>query len=252
MIGPRPRPDGAPTIGLPVPARVLAVDAHPDDVEFGCGATLAKWARAGAEVHLLVLTDGSKGTWDPTADPIALAAERTAEQEAARVALGAVAIHHLGAVDGELHEGPELREQVCAVIRATCPDVLLTHDPWRPYRLHPDHRHGGFLVLDAVVAARDPHFFPGQDDPPHRPEVVLLFEPGEVHHLEPVGPDDLAAREAALLAHRSQWRSTMGIDGPDDDAGRRTFVERLRAGSAAFGAPAGLTAAEGFARIAEV
>src|SRR5438128_2294975 len=53
---------------LPTPARALAIGAHPDDVEFGCGATLAKWAQAGAEVRLLVLTDGSKGTWDPDAD----------------------------------------------------------------------------------------------------------------------------------------------------------------------------------------
>ena len=251
MIGPRSA-GGAPTIGLPVPGRVLAVGAHPDDVEFGCGATLARWSRAGAEVHLLVLTDGSKGTWDPDADPSALAAEREREQDAAAAALGIRAVHSLGVVDGELHDGPDLRERVCAVIRSTRPDVLLTHDPWRPYRLHPDHRHGGFLVLDAVVAARDPHFFPGQDDLPHRPEIVLLFEPGEVHHLEPAAEADLTARETALLAHRSQWRSTMGIAGPDDTSGREAFVTRLRAGSAAFGALGGLESAEGFARLDDV
>ena len=243
MIG--PRPGGPPTVGLPVPGRVLAVGAHPDDVELGCGATLARWARRGTEVHLLVLTDGSKGSWDPGADRAALAAERIAEQEDARRILGAVAVHHLGAVDGELTETAGLREPVR-------PDVVLTHDPWRPYRLHPDHRHGGFLVLDAVVAARDPHFFPGQPDPPHRPGVVLLFEPGEVHHLEPLEPVDLGIREEALLAHRSQWRSTMGIDGPDDDAGRRAFADRLRAGAVRFGSPAGLPAADGFARLDDV
>lgn len=252
MIGPRTPTTGMPTVGLPVPRRVLAVGAHPDDVEIGCGATLARWARLGAQVHLLVLTDGSKGSWDPGADPAALAAGRFTEQEDARHILGAAAVHHLGAVDGELDDRPELRERVCAVIRAVRPDVLITHDPWRPYRLHPDHRLGGFLVLDAVVAARDPHFFPGQPDPPHRPDVVLLFEPGEVHHLEPVEEIDLEVREAALLAHRSQWRSTMGIVGPDDLTGRRSFVERLRAGAAAFGAPAGLAAADGFARIDDV
>lgn len=251
MIGPRPTAATSPTVGLPVPGRVLAVGAHPDDVEIGCGATLAKWARQGAEVHLLVLTDGSKGSWDPGTDPATLAAGRIAEQEDARRLLGAAAVHHLGAVDGELH-ATDLREDVCAVIRAVRPDVLLTHDPWRPYRLHPDHRHGGFLVLDALVAARDPHFFPGQPDPPHRPDVVLLFEPGEVHHLEPVGADDLEVREAALLAHRSQWRSTMGITGPDDHAGRSAFSERLRAGAVAFGSPAGLAAADGYARIDDV
>ena len=67
---------------LPTPARALAIGAHPDDVEFGCGATLAKWAEAGAEVRLLVLTDGSKGTWDPAADLGTLVATRRREQDA--------------------------------------------------------------------------------------------------------------------------------------------------------------------------
>ena len=59
---------------LAVPARALAVGAHPDDVEFGCGATLARWAEAGCEVALVVCTDGSKGTWDPAADTARLVA----------------------------------------------------------------------------------------------------------------------------------------------------------------------------------
>ena len=64
---------------------VLAVFAHPDDIEFGCGATLAKWAAAGCRIHHLVLTDGSKGTWNPDADIAALIRTRRAEQtEAAR------------------------------------------------------------------------------------------------------------------------------------------------------------------------
>jgi len=251
VIGPRPDPGAAPTVDLPAPARVLAVGAHPDDIEFGCGATLAKWAAAGADVQLLVLTDGSKGSWDPTADPAALAEVRAAEQDTARRALGATTVHHLGAVDGELTDGPHQQAEVCAVIRAVRPDVVVTHDPWRPYRLHPDHRHGGFLVLDAVVAARDPHFFSGQPNPPHRPGVVLLFEPGEVHHLELVA-GWLDAKVEALLAHRSQWRSTMGIDGEADEAGRRAFVGRLRAGADAFGAPTGRGPAEGFARLDDV
>ena len=78
------RPDhSAPT--CPHRGVALAIGAHPDDVEFGCGATLAKWAAAGCVVHHLVCTDGSKGTWDPDADVAALAARRQVEQrEAAR------------------------------------------------------------------------------------------------------------------------------------------------------------------------
>ncbi|HNJ98820.1 MAG TPA: PIG-L family deacetylase, partial [Ilumatobacteraceae bacterium] len=65
---------------LQTPTSALAVGAHPDDVEFGCGATLAKWADAGCVVHHLVLTDGSKGTWNPDADITALVASRRQEQ----------------------------------------------------------------------------------------------------------------------------------------------------------------------------
>ena len=73
------------SVDLPTPAVALAVGAHPDDVEFGCGGTLAKWAAGGCVVHHLVLTDGSKGTWDVRADTSALVARRRDEQrEAAR------------------------------------------------------------------------------------------------------------------------------------------------------------------------
>jgi LmbE family N-acetylglucosaminyl deacetylase len=67
------------TVDQPTPTSALAIGAHPDDIEFGCGATLAKWAAAGCRVHHLVLTDGSKGSWDPDADLGVLVAAREAE-----------------------------------------------------------------------------------------------------------------------------------------------------------------------------
>ena len=67
---------GAPSRDLPAPASALAIGAHPDDIEFGCGATLAKWAAAGTVLHHLVLTDGSKGSWDPHQDESTLIALR--------------------------------------------------------------------------------------------------------------------------------------------------------------------------------
>ena len=77
------------TAGVLRPRRVLAVGAHPDDIEFGCGATLARWAASGTEVVLLVLTDGSKGTWELDADIAALVQVRRVEQQAAARTLGA-------------------------------------------------------------------------------------------------------------------------------------------------------------------
>jgi LmbE family N-acetylglucosaminyl deacetylase len=212
-----------------VPARVLAIGAHPDDIEFGCGATLAKWARAGSHVELLVLTDGSKGTWEPDQDLDALVATRRDEQRAAGRALGAREVHFLDAVDGELESDGRRREQVCGVIRAVRPDVVLGHDPWKQYRLHPDHRRAGELVIDGIVAARDPHFFPTAGIP-HRPSRLLLFEAQEIDHIEQVDEIDIEAKIQALLCHKSQWRSTMGIDESSAEAKeqRAAFEERIR------------------------
>ncbi|HET7722988.1 MAG TPA: PIG-L family deacetylase, partial [Acidimicrobiales bacterium] len=88
---------------LPAPARALAIGAHPDDVEFGCGGTLAKWAAAGCAISHLICTDGSKGSWDPDDDPATLVASRQVEQRAASVALGGTGdVVFLGWRDGEL------------------------------------------------------------------------------------------------------------------------------------------------------
>jgi len=169
---------------LPVPARALAVGAHPDDVEFGCGGTLAKWAADGCEIFHLVCTDGSKGTWDPATDPAELVVTRRKEQRAASLALGGKGeVIFLGWPDGELESGLRQRLEVASSIRKIRPDVVLGHDPWKRYRLHPDHRNAGFLLTDGIVAARDPLFFPELGDPPHRPATLLLFEADEPDHL---------------------------------------------------------------------
>jgi LmbE family N-acetylglucosaminyl deacetylase len=221
---------------LEVPGRVLAIGAHPDDVEFGCGATLAKWARAGAHIQLLVLTDGSKGSWEPHQDLAALVATRRDEQRAAAHTLGAAEVHFLDAIDGELDADTTRRAEVCEAIRAARPDVVLGHDPWKQYRLHPDHRHAGQLVIDGIVAARDPHYFP-QAGSPHRPSGLLLFEAQVVDHVEAVEDRDVEVKIRALLCHRSQWRSTMDVveGAPDADAQLDAFRHRIEAEVATAG-----------------
>lgn len=241
-----------PTVDLPVPARVLAIGAHPDDVEFGAGATLAKWSSAGSDVQLLVLTDGSKGSWDPDTDVAELAQIRQGEQRDAADALGIGAVHFLDAVDGELDHDRGMREGVCEIIRATQPTVVLGHDPWKRYRLHPDHMHAGRLAIDGIVAARDPHFFPGSG-PPHRPDHLLLFEAEVIDHVEDVSAS-LEAKIAALFAHHSQWRSTMGIeaDGPDAEAQVSAFARRVRDEAAEAGALTGLAFGEAFKLLSDL
>lgn len=220
-------------------ARVLAIGAHPDDIEFGCGATLARWARTGSRVELLVLTDGSKGTWNADQDLRALVTTRRSEQQDAARTLGAQQVHLLDAIDGELEDDATRRAQVCAVIRAVRPDVVLGHDPWKQYRLHPDHRRAGQLAIDGIVAARDPHFFPGTGTP-HRPSRLLLFEAQVVDHIEAVDRLDVDTKIAALLCHRSQWRSTMGIDENRDDVPQQqaAFADHVRAEIDAIGGEA--------------
>jgi LmbE family N-acetylglucosaminyl deacetylase len=241
---------------LIVPESALAIGAHPDDIEFGCGATLARWSREGCRVEMLVLTDGSKGTWNDDEDLAALVATRERELQDAAAALGATEVYELQYVDGELQSGLREREAVCGVIRQSRPSVVLGHDPWRRYRLHPDHRHAGWLTIDGVVAARDPHFFPGVGGPHHRPERILLFEADEPDHLEPADDDAFAAKVASLLAHRSQWLSTMGIEagGTHEDAQRAAFERQLRDELHAFGALAepAMGMAEAFRHLDEV
>jgi LmbE family N-acetylglucosaminyl deacetylase len=238
---------------LPTPERVLAIGAHPDDIEFGCGATLAKWAAAGCEIHHLVCTDGSKGSWEPGENLDALVETRKSEQRAASVALGGRGeVAFLGATDGELEAGLPQRAGVCLWIRRVRPQVVLGHDPWKRYRIHPDHRNAGFLVTDGIVAARDPHFFPDQDVEPYRPQTLLLFEADEADHGEDVaGYED--RKIAALLEHKSQLRSTMGIEGGGTEEEWATevsaFGARIKEKLAADGALVGTAAAELFKRI---
>jgi LmbE family N-acetylglucosaminyl deacetylase len=234
------------TTNLPTPARALAIAAHPDDVEFGCGGTLAKWAADGCEIHHLVCTDGSKGTWDASQDPAQLVALRQVEQRDASRALGGKGeVVFLGWPDGELESGLRQRWEVAYWIRRLRPDVVLGHDPWRRYRLHPDHRNAGFLATDGIVAARDPLFFPEQGEPPHRPSTLLLWEAEEADHVEDVSGFE-EAKLAALLAHRSQLRSTMHIDDPEADEELRTFRTRVLDRLGEMGAVAGLARGEAF------
>lgn len=230
---------------LPVPERALTIGAHPDDAEFGAGGTLARWTREGCQVSMVIVTDGSKGSWDPEVSPSDLAKLRAAEQVAAAETLGVTGeLVQLEYIDGELEYSMELRKRICEWIRRLRPNVVLSHDPWKRYMLHPDHRATGMGTIDGVVAARDHLFYPELGLEKHRPEAILLWGADEPDYWEDISPT-FDVKIAALLCHSSQTQSTMN-DATNGDEASVAFITRMREWSARNGEAVGLPVAECF------
>ena len=148
--------------------RILVILAHPDDPEFFCGATLARWAANGHTIHYCLLTCGDKGAPNGEIQPAELCSERLVEQKAAAAVIGAKNVRFLGFPDGYLIPSLDVRREVVRVIREEKPDLLMTCDPTMLYfsgnRLnHPDHR--SCLVDEATRAVhRDAFHEPGAAD----------------------------------------------------------------------------------------
>lgn len=218
---------------------VLVIGAHPDDPEFGCAATIAKWAKQGRQIDYVLLTSGDKGSHDPALRPGQVAAKREREQRAAAQELGVRSVQFLHYPDGMLENTMELRRQLCGLIRAFKPDILLTIDPWRRYQLHPDHRAAGQAALDAVWAAREWYLFPEQlvDGEPWRVKEIYLFWTDSADYWEDVS-DSIDRRIAALTQHDSQVNGRM-----------EAIAERIRKAAAETGKEHGFQYAEAFRRI---
>lgn len=141
--------------------KILVILAHPDDPEFFCGATIARWTAAGHSVSYCLLTCGDKGTKDREITPEMLCSRRQSEQIAAAAVLGVHQVRFLNYPDGYLTPDLHLRRDITRLIRQEQPDILVTCDPTNLYVRetllnHPDHRAAGQAVLDAVFpAARD-------------------------------------------------------------------------------------------------
>jgi LmbE family N-acetylglucosaminyl deacetylase len=146
--------------------RILVILAHPDDPEFFCGATIARWCAAGHEVHYCLLSSGQKGAQSLEISPQELTVVRIAEQNSAAASLGVKTVEFLDYVDGEIVPDLEMRKKIVRVIRRWKPEILVTSDPMNLFPAdnrinHPDHRAAGQVVVDAVFpAAGNPMFFP--------------------------------------------------------------------------------------------
>jgi LmbE family N-acetylglucosaminyl deacetylase len=201
--------------------RILCAYAHPDDVEFSFGGTVAEWCAQGIEVHYVCVTDGSAGNNEPGWTREQIAEVRQREQRDAAAVLGVADVVFLGYPDGYLQVTLELRRDLTREVRRFRPDRIVTMDPEtrfvaRRYVNHPDHR----AVGDAMMAVINP-------DAPSRPQFPELleegFEPFEIPELwlptwDVTDADEVVdigasidKKIGALQAHASQLKN-MGVD----------------------------------------
>ena len=194
-------------------ATVLVMMAHPDDPEFFCGGTLARWAREGREICYVLATSGEKGSDDGALTTAEMGARREAEQRAAADVVGVREVIFLRHRDGELVSDLALRRQLVRAIRLCRPEVVVTTDPQRyvvgDRRLnHPDHRAMGDAVLAAVFpAAANVRFFPElwqvEGLAPHCPREVYIANPEQPNH-EVDFTDLIEVKIEAIRQHKSQ------------------------------------------------
>jgi LmbE family N-acetylglucosaminyl deacetylase len=192
--------------------RVLAITAHPDDVDFGAAGTVASWTEAGIEVSYCVVTDGDAGGFDENFPRTSMGELRRAEQTAAAKCVGVHDVRFLGYPDGRVEATLGLRQDLARVIRQVRPDRLLCPSPERDYvrigRGHPDHRAVGSAALDAVYPdARNPFAFPSllADEGLAAwtvPSVWILGTATPNQYVDITGT--FARKLAALRAHESQ------------------------------------------------
>jgi bacillithiol biosynthesis deacetylase BshB1 len=185
---------------------VLAIGAHPDDVEIGCGGTIARLSAAGRRVGILHLTSGEAGTRGTPEQ------RRREAAEAGRL-LGAERVEYLELGDGGLRAGRDAEDDLIRALRASQPKLVFAP---APHDRHPDHERAHRLVVDAAFYAGLAKRGTGE---PHRPDAVWFYM---LHHpFEPQLVVDVTkgwpAKMAALDAYESQLHRAPASRGPEQD-----------------------------------
>jgi LmbE family N-acetylglucosaminyl deacetylase len=226
------------------PVRVLVVGAHPDDPEFACGGTSARWADEGKEIYYLVCTRGHKGSSAEGMTSERLVDMREKEQRDAARVIGVKEVNFLDFNDAELAPTLEFRKAIVREIRRVRPQIVLTHDPTAFYSAsninHPDHRATGTATLDAIFpTARDRLNFPE-----HEREGLLAHKVKEVYLWGSHNPNvwvDVSStvnrKVEAIRCHVSQVGKAEKLE------------ERMRERLKQVGEPQGIPLAEAFFRI---
>ncbi len=189
------------------PSRAMVIMAHPDDAEFLCGGTVAKWCAEGWDVTYVVVTSGDKGTHDESMHPEKLAAIREEEQRAACRVLGVRECIFLGYPDGFTVDEHELRGQVVRLLRLCRPEVVITWDGFRHTFNHRDHRNVGTVTADAIYPlVRDRLFYPRDEEDglaAHQVNEVLLAGTDNPDYVVDI-TDHWMTKVDAILCHASQ------------------------------------------------
>ena len=188
-------------------ADVLVIMPHPDDSEFGCAGTVARWTKEGKSVIYVILTNGDKGTEDRSMTSEKLAVIRQQEQRAAAAVLGVRDVVFLGYPDQGIEDSPDSRKDIVKQIRLYRPDTVVTVDPYRHYLWHRDHRIAGQVVLDAVFPyARDFLAYPDlivEGLEPHKVKEMYFTASEDVNYRSDI-TDTFTLKIEALACHRSQ------------------------------------------------
>jgi LmbE family N-acetylglucosaminyl deacetylase len=193
--------------------RILVVVAHPDDCDFGCAGSTARWTSEGREVSYCIVTDGDAGGSDRSITRVEMARIRREEQTAAGAAVGVTDIAFLGYPDGRLEPTIDLRRDISRVIRQRRPQRVVTQSPERNYQRvfasHPDHLAAGEAALCAVYPdSRNPFAHPEllekEGLEPHTVEEVYLMAMADGDTFVDI-TDTIDRKLEALHCHASQY-----------------------------------------------
>ncbi|MCX5643042.1 MAG: PIG-L family deacetylase [Candidatus Omnitrophica bacterium] len=221
--------------------RILAVGAHPDDIEFLCAGTLMKFRSRGDEIFTAVLCNGDKGHYE--IGPEELACIRRLEAEEAAKSEGATLVSFGLFPDLEVYADSQSRRKVVEIVRQAKPDLILTHYP-DDYMC--DHSTTGRLVIDASFVASLPNY---RTESPHTKSIPLIYfmDAMAAVNFQPTDYVDISElineKGKALRCHQSQYRWLLDHDGID-------YIDFMKQHSAFRGVQCGVKYAEAFQRYA--
>ena len=229
--------------------RIMAIVAHPDDVDFLMAASAAKWSSEGREINYVLCTSGDTGTSNPDMSTDKLASIREREQRAAADIVGVKEVVFLRYLDNILQNTISLRKDIVRQIRRLKPEVVVCGNPlyyFTPWGLnHPDHRAAAAAALEAVFpSARDYHSFPDlirEGFSPHNVQEVLIEAYSDDEDFVVDVSETFELKISALKMHESQMVK--------DPARLRQFEEQLRKEYSGIGSKRGVKYAEPFKRV---